>query len=50
MVKTFKQKEKLEDRKDAVLLLRFHTTNPKHNPVRFASYQFISKVTLLTFN
>lgn len=49
MTKTIKQKQKLHERKDAVLLLRFHTTTPKRNPVRFATYQFISEFTRLTY-
>ena len=50
MTKTIKQKQKLHERKDAVLLLRFHTTKPKRNPVRFATYQFISEFTRLPYS
>ena len=50
MTKSKKLREKLAQRKEAVLLLRFRTPNPSTNPRKFCSYQRIATVVRLTYN
>ena len=44
------KKDKLQERRDAVLLLRFRTTEPSHLSYKFTSYQRISQMVGLTYN
>ena len=50
MTKSKKLREKLAQRKEAVLLLRFRTPNPSTNPRKFCSYQRIATIVRLTYN
>jgi hypothetical protein len=50
MAKGLKEICALDDRRDVVLLLRFHGTTLARKPYRFASYSSIAKVTKLTYN
>ena len=50
MTKSKKLREKLAQRREAVLLLRFRTPNPSTNPRKFCSYQHIATIVRLTYN
>ena len=50
MAKTLKTKILVEEKREAVLLLRFHTEKPDVGAERYLSYSRISKVVCLTYN
>ena len=45
-----KKKEQVAEGKDAVLLLRFRTTEPSKNAYVYCTYLKISKIVNLTYN
>ena len=50
MAKTLKTRILVEEKREAVLLLRFHTAKPDVGAERYLSYSRISKVVCLTYN
>ena len=50
MTKSIKLQQKLAERREAVLLLRFRTTVPKRNAFKYCSYNKIVKIVRLTMN
>ena len=50
MTKSFRLRQKLTERREAVLLLRFHTATPKPGCVKYCSYGKISQIVKLTLN
>ena len=50
MTKSLKLQQKLAERREAVLLLRFRTSTPKLNAFKYCSYKKIAKVVDLSMN
>ena len=50
MTKSEKIREKLRERKDSVLLLRFRTLEPSKGALKYCSYARIAKIVCLTYN
>ena len=50
MKKIPKRRQKQQERKNAVLLLRFRTEQPDKNAVKYCSYQKIGRIVNLSYN